>query len=222
MIPLRDVIPSRTFPVVTVALIALNAAVFLYEQTLGERAFERFVFTWGLIPAEFAWDRVVSSMFLHGGWGHFLGNMLYLWIFGDNIEDRLGHGRYLFFYLLCGVCAALAQVFVNTGSMIPMVGASGAISGVLGAYLVMFPHSRVLTLIPILFFIHLVEVPAIVLLGLWFLMQLLSGLGTLGSQADVGGVAFWAHAAGFVCGAASVLLFRRPERQRVEWWDGVR
>jgi membrane associated rhomboid family serine protease len=222
MIPLRDVIPSRTTPVVTIALIVLNAMVFLYEQTLSERELQRFVFAWGLVPIEFAWDDVVTSMFLHGGWAHFLGNMLYLWIFGDNVEDRVGHGRFLVFYLLCGGLAALAQTMVQPGSAIPMVGASGAISGVLGAYLLMFPHSRILTLVPIFFIVQLIEVPALVLLGLWFLMQLFSGVGSLGARADVGGVAFWAHAAGFVAGLALIPLFRRPERQRVEWWDQVR
>ncbi|HEY8549465.1 MAG TPA: rhomboid family intramembrane serine protease [Vicinamibacterales bacterium] len=222
MIPLRDVIPSRTRPVVTVGLIVLNAAVFLYEQSLTDRQLQRFAFGWGLVPAEFTWTSVVTSMFLHGSWGHFLGNMLYLWIFGDNIEDRLGHLRFLVFYLLCGTLAALGQVFVNMGSLVPMIGASGAISGVLGAYLVLFPHSRVLTLVPIFFVLQLIEVPAVLLLGLWFLVQLLSGVGSLGAEADIGGVAFWAHAGGFIAGAALVTVFKRPERQRVEWWDRVR
>ena len=222
MIPLRDVIPTRTWPVVTVGIICLNVVVFLHEQTLGPRALDLFVREYGLVPADFAWDRVVTSMFLHGGWAHIGGNMLYLWIFGDNIEDRLGHGRYLVFYLLCGACAALAQAYIHGSSSVPMIGASGAISGVLGAYLVLFPHSRVLTLIPIIFFLQIVEVPAIVLLGLWFLMQLLSGVGSLGARADVGGIAFWAHVAGFVAGLGAVHLFKKPERQTVEWWDGVR
>jgi membrane associated rhomboid family serine protease len=222
MIPLRDVIPTRTTPVVTVGLIALNVAFFLYEQTLGPRALDAFVRAWGLVPADFVWDRVVTSMFLHGGWGHIAGNMLYLWIFGDNVEDRLGHVRFVIFYVLCGAAAALAQTTINSDSSVPMIGASGAISGVLGAYLVLFPHSRVLTLIPIIFFLQIIEVPAVVLLGLWFLMQLLSGVGSLGNQADVGGIAFWAHVAGFVAGLIFVHVFKQPERQRVEWWDGVR
>jgi membrane associated rhomboid family serine protease len=222
MIPLRDVIPTRTTPVVTVGLIVLNIVCFLYEQTLGPRALDAFLRTWGLVPVDFVWDRVVTSMFLHGGWGHIAGNMLYLWIFGDNVEDRLGHVRFVIFYLLCGTAAALAQSFINSDSSVPMIGASGAISGVLGAYLVLFPHSRVLTLIPIIFFLQIVEVPAIVLLGLWFLMQLLSGVGSLGNAADVGGVAFWAHVAGFVAGLVLVNVLKQPERQTVEWWDGVR
>jgi membrane associated rhomboid family serine protease len=222
MIPLRDVIPTRTWPIVNVALIVVNAVVFLHEQTLGPRALEAFVRTYGLIPAYFQWDDVLTSMFLHGGWAHFGGNMLYLWIFGDNVEDRLGHVRYLLFYLICGAAAAFAQTFVSGASLIPMIGASGAISGVLGAYLVLFPHSRVLTVVPIVFFIQLLEVPAIVLLGLWFLMQLISGVGTIGARADIGGIAFWAHVAGFVAGLGLVYVFRQPERQTVEWWDQVR
>jgi membrane associated rhomboid family serine protease len=219
MIPLRDVIPSRTTPFVTIGIIALNALVFLYEQSLPEPLYRRFVATHGLVPADFAWLNVLTSMFLHGGWMHFLGNMLYLWIFGDNVEDRVGHGRFIVFYLLCGAVAALVQTFFNVNSVIPMVGASGAIAGVLGAYLVMFPHSRVLTLIPIFIFIEIVEIPAVILLGLWFVLQLFSSLGSLGAEADVGGVAFWAHVAGFVAGVVGIRLFRRPERQRVEWWD---
>ena len=222
MIPLRDVIPTRTWPIVTVSLIVLNVVVFLHEQTLGRHALELFVREWGLVPADFAWDRVVTSMFLHGGWAHVGGNLLYLWIFGDNVEDRLGHGRYLVFYLLCGVGAALFQAWQDTASQVPMIGASGAISGVLGAYIVLFPHSRVLTIVPIIFFIQLLEVPAVVLLGLWFLMQLLSGVGSLGERADIGGVAFWAHVAGFVAGLGFVYVFKQPEREKVEWWDGVR
>lgn len=219
MIPLRDVIPSRTRPVVTVALIAVNAAVFLHQQALSSAEFERFVFTWGLVPAQFSGLAVLTSMFLHGGWMHVIGNMLYLWIFGDNVEDRLGHGRFLFFYLLCGVAAAMLQVAFSPGSRVPMVGASGAIAGVLGAYLVMFPHSRILTLVPLFVFVQIIEVPALFFLGFWFLLQLMSGVGSLGQSADVGGVAFWAHAGGFVMGLLAVWVFKRPERQRVEWWD---
>jgi membrane associated rhomboid family serine protease len=221
VIPLRDVIPSRTTPVVTVTIILINAAVFLYEASLVEPALQRFVFAYGLVPALFDPVNVLTSMFLHGGWLHFLGNMLYLWIFGDNVEDRLGHGRFFVFYLLCGIAAALAQVWMSPLSRIPMVGASGAIAGVMGAYFVLFPHSRVLTLVPIFFFIELVEIPAIFFLGIWFVMQFLSGVGSIGVETsqDVGGVAFWAHVAGFAAGLAGVFLFRRPERQRIEWID---
>ena len=225
MIPLRDVIPSRTTPVVTIVLIAVNTLVFLFELSLGNQV-DAFVFFWGLVPAAFSWVTVLTSMFLHGGFLHFAGNMLYLWIFGDNVEDRMGHGRFLAFYLLCGIAAAVAQVYVNPDSMIPMVGASGAIAGVMGAYFLLYPHSRIVTLIPIIFFIQIVEIPAIFFLGIWFLMQFISGIGSFVVTANtgdaVGGVAFWAHVAGFVAGIGTVYLFRRPERQRVEWWNDVR
>ncbi len=219
MIPIRDVIPSRTTPFVTVTLIVLNVLVFLWMPPLETPAFEAFVRTWGVTASDFSAASVVSSMFVHAGFGHLLSNMLFLWIFGDNVEDRMGHGRYLLFYFICGFAAALLQTLFEAGSTVPMVGASGAIAGVLGAYLVMFPHSRVLTLV----FVAFVEVPAVLLLGLWFVTQLFNGLGTLAAVGgdDVGGVAFWAHAGGFVAGAALVHVFRRPERMRVEWWDRV-
>jgi membrane associated rhomboid family serine protease len=219
VIPIRDVIPSRTAPVVTVGLIVVNTLAFLFEQRLSPNEFEPFLRTWGLVPADVHVLTVFTSMFLHAGWLHYLGNMLYLWIFGDNVEDRMGHGRYLVFYLLCGSVAALLQVTASPGSQVPMVGASGAIAGVLGAYFVLFPKSRVLTLVPIFIFVQIVEVPAVFLLGVWFALQVVSGMGSLGHRADVGGVAFWAHAGGFAAGMLAVWVFRRPERQRVEWWD---
>jgi membrane associated rhomboid family serine protease len=221
MIPLRDVIPSRTTPVVTISLIVLNALAFFYELMLDEETLNVFLIYWGLVPAAFSWVTVMTSMFLHGGFLHFAGNMLYLWIFGDNVEDRMGHGRYLTFYLLCGIAAALAQSLLNPESTIPMVGASGAIAGVMGAYLVLYPRSRVVTLLPLIFFIQIVEIPAMFFLGFWFLLQFISGVGSIASATGepTGGVAFWAHVAGFVAGVSGVLVFRRPERQRVEWWD---
>jgi membrane associated rhomboid family serine protease len=222
VIPLRDVIPSRTTPFVTVTIIILNAIVFLYQVTLPEPLQKQFVLSFALIPADFSWLNVFTSMFMHGGWMHILGNMLYLWIFGDNVEDRFGHGRFIVFYLLCGMAAAFAQTAVNLDSNIPMVGASGAIAGVLGAYLIMFPQSRVLTLIPLFIIWEIVEIPAVIVLGIWFVLQLLSGVGSLASAETGGGVAFWAHIAGFVCGMALVPLFRRSERQSVEWWNGPR
>ena len=223
MIPLRDVIPSRTYPLITVGLIAINALIFLFQVMLDERAGQAFVYTFGLVPLHFSAVTMLTSMFLHGGLAHFLGNMLYLWIFGDNVEDRMGHLRFLVFYLLCGAAAGLAQTWADPASDVPMVGASGAIAGVMGAYIVLYPHSRVLTLLP--FPIMVFEVPAAVLLGLWFALQFLSGLGSLASvgrgDGPTGGIAFWAHVAGFAAGALAVFLFRRPERQRVEWWDTV-
>ncbi len=222
MIPLRDIIPSRTTPFVTIALIAVNVLVFIIQVSLGDQV-EAFVRTWGLVPAEFSVVTLATSMFMHGGLLHVGGNLLYLWIFGDNVEDRMGHGRYLTFYLGCGVVAALAQVYADPDSTIPMVGASGAIAGVMGAYFVLYPHSRIVTLLPLLIFIQIVEIPAIFFLGIWFLMQFLSGVGSIAQAADAaqGGIAFWAHAAGFVAGLIGVLVFRRPERQRVEWWNDV-
>jgi membrane associated rhomboid family serine protease len=223
MIPLRDVIPSRTTPYVTFTLIALNALVFVYQLSIGS-AVEDFILYFGLIPAAFSWVTVVTSMFLHGGLLHFGGNMLYLWIFGDNVEDRMGHGRFVLFYLLCGTAAALAQTISSPDSVVPMVGASGAIAGVMGAYFVLYPRSRIVTLVPLFLFIQIVEVPAIFFLGIWFVMQLLSGVGSMATATGGepgGGIAFWAHAAGFVAGISGVLVFRRPERQRVEWWNDV-
>ena len=220
MIPLRDIIPSRTTPVVTIALITINVLVFLYELSLG-RAVDAFTLYWGLVPAAFSWVAVLTSMFLHGGIMHVAGNMLYLWIFGDNVEDRMGHGRFLVFYLLCGTAAALAQTITQPDSVVPMVGASGAIAGVMGAYFVLYPKSRIVTLVPLFFIFQVVEVPAILFLGIWFLMQFVNGLGsivTVAAGQSAGGIAFWAHVAGFVAGISGVVVFRRPERQRVEWW----
>jgi len=221
MIPLRDIIPSRTTPIVTISLIVANVLVFLYELTLGS-AVNDFTLYFGLVPAAFSWVAVLTSMFLHGGLFHVAGNMLYLWIFGDNVEDRMGHGRFLVFYLLCGTAAALAQTITAPDSVVPMVGASGAIAGVMGAYFVLYPKSRIVTLVPIIFFFQIIEVPAIFFLGIWFVMQFLSGVGSIvTATGGGGGVAFWAHVAGFVAGLSGVIVFRRPERQRVEWWHDV-
>jgi membrane associated rhomboid family serine protease len=225
VIPLRDVIPSRTTPYVTVGLIAANALVFLYEWTLADPYLEEFILYFGLVPAAFSWVTVLTSMFLHGGFLHFGGNMLFLWIFGDNVEDRVGHGRFVVFYLLCGAAAALAQTAMSPDSVVPMVGASGAVAGVMGAYFVLYPHSRIVTLVPLFVFFHVMEVPAIVFLGLWFVLQFVSGVGSIAAATGgepAGGIAFWAHVAGFVAGVSGVLVFRRPERQRVEWWNDVR
>jgi membrane associated rhomboid family serine protease len=222
VIPIRDTIPSRTAPVVTVALIAVNVIVFLHEAALGPYL-ERFVFAYGLVPRRLVdWPGapldparflpLVTSMFWHGGWLHLIGNMLYLWIFGDNVEDKLGHFRYLIFYLLAGIAAALTQVALDPASTVPTIGASGAIAGVLGAYLISFPRSRVLTLIPIIIYPWFVEIPAVLYLVFWFLLQLLSGIASLGG-ADTGGVAVWAHVGGFIAGAVLVKLMgpaRRP------------
>ena len=220
MIPIRDTIRSRTAPVVTVGLIIVNVMVFLHEIGLGPYL-EKFVYAYGLIPRRFVyWPGdpldplrylpIFTSMFWHGGWLHLISNMLYLWIFGDNVEDRLGHLRYLLFYLLSGAVAGLTQVALNPNSTLPTVGASGAIAGVLGAYLVSFPRSRVLTLIPIIIFPWFVEIPAFVYLAFWFILQLLEGLGSLGAPSDTGGVAVWAHVGGFIAGVVLVKILQPP------------
>ena len=215
MIPLRDVIPSRTTPYITITIIALNAVAWMVEISLPHDALNEFLTIYGVVPAYFAWPTLVTSMFLHGGWFHVIGNMWYLWIFGDNVEDRIGHGGFIAFYLLCGIAAALGQVAVDPISTLPMIGASGAIAGVMGAYFVLYPRSRVLTLIPWIF-LQIVELPAIVLLGFWFLMQLVSA-GTIVMTASVGGgVAFAAHVFGFVAGVGGVFIFRK---RRLDPWQ---
>ncbi|HEV3214981.1 MAG TPA: rhomboid family intramembrane serine protease [Vicinamibacterales bacterium] len=213
MIPLRDVIPSRTFPAVNIALIVLNGVVFLGELSIPDANLQAFLRNYGIVPGDFWLPTVLTSMFLHGGWLHLVGNMLYLWIFGDNVEDRLGHFRYLVFYLFCGSVAAAAHIYMNPGSLVPTIGASGAIAGVMGAYFVLYPQSRILALVPLIIFFRVMEVPAIVFLGIWFVIQFLSGASTTGVESS-GGVAFWAHVAGFVAGAGWVLIFRA---RRTEW-----
>ena len=216
MIPLRDVIPSRTVPFVTVTIILVNAAAWFLEISMPEDELHRFLLVYGVVPAHFVPVTLLTSMFLHGGWSHVIGNMWYLWIFGDNVEDAFGHGRFLVFYLLCGTTAAIGQIMIEPTSLIPTIGASGAIAGVMGAYFVTYPRSRVLTLIPI-FLLNVVEVPAVVLLGFWFLMQLFNA-GAVAAAANTGqgGVAFAAHVAGFVVGAAGVFVFRKREYRA---WD---
>jgi membrane associated rhomboid family serine protease len=220
MIPLRDINPRRRFPLVTLVLILLNALVFVYELLMpSENALNSFMFTWGLVPARLmqmdvlAILTIFSSMFIHSGFMHIIGNMLYLWIFGDNIESALGSFRFIVFYLLCGVGAALGQVLIDPSSEIPMIGASGAISGVMGGYLMLYPRAQVETLLFLGYFIRLVRLPAIVVLGMWIVTQLLSGLASLGASAS-GGVAVFAHIGGFAAGLVLVLLFRRPR-----WWE---
>jgi rhomboid family protein len=214
VIPLRDSLRPSRAPLINYALIAANLAVFLYELSLGVRL-EALLGTWGLVPADLRPAQLVTSMFLHGGWFHLLGNMLFLHIFGDNVEDRLGHGRYLALYLLSGVAAGAAQALALPASEIPMVGASGAIAGVAGAYLLFFPRARVVTVVPLFLFLHVIEVPAILYLAAWFLWQLASGVSTIGQAGDAeGGVAFWAHVGGFVVGMILGPVLRRPAGQR--------
>jgi membrane associated rhomboid family serine protease len=223
-IPLKDLNPRRTYPVVNNSLILLNVLVFLYQYTLPPHAFKTFMITYATVPARFpAWLSghapleaaflpLLTSMFLHSGILHIAGNMLFLWIFGDNVEDFYGHFIYLFFYLLCGVGSGLLHVIFNMSSTVPALGASGAISGVMGAYFILYPRSQILTLV----FIFLVPIPAVIILGLWFIMQFLSAFGTLGSVAS-GGVAWWAHVGGFLLGMLITIMTRG--RQRSHRWQ---
>ena len=222
MIPLRDDLPTRTMPIFTIAFIVASSAVFLWQISLGERGFQVAVYSLGVIPATLLGHEtlppeffripptltVFSSMFLHGGWMHLIGNMLYLWIFGNNVEDSMGHVRFVIFYLACGVAAALAQALPNPDSVIPMIGASGAISGVLGAYLLLHPRAHVLVLVPLGFFTQLVRMPAMIVLGLWFVLQLVS---QALADPQAGGVAFGAHIGGFVAGMVLIPLFKRRD-----------
>ena len=218
MFPVSDVIPSRTTPFVTVSLIVVNAFVFLYMLTLPEELLQGFVARYAVVPAWFSGPTLFTSQFLHAGWMHVIGNMLYLWIFGDNVEDRLGHVRFLLFYLGAGARVAILQLLFNPFSAVPMLGASGAIAGVMGAYFVLYPQSRVLTAVFILIFFDLIEIPAVFFLGIWFLMQLLSGVGSLGvSNAAGGGTAFWAHVGGFVAGAVVGFVLRARDRRQWQY-----
>ncbi|MFA7096292.1 MAG: rhomboid family intramembrane serine protease [Gammaproteobacteria bacterium] len=219
VIPLRDDTPTTRYPIVTVSLIVASSLAFLWTVSLPPHAQQAVIIGLGLIPARLLGGAelpadlalasppmtVLSSMFLHGGWMHLIGNMLYLWIFGNNVEDAMGHVRFIVFYLLCGLAAALSQALPEPDSTIPMIGASGAVSGVLGAYLLLHPHARVLVLIPIGFILRLIELPAMVVLGLWFGLQLISEL----FAAEGAGVAFRAHIGGFVAGMILIPFFRR-------------
>jgi membrane associated rhomboid family serine protease len=220
MLPLRDVNPTRNFPIMTIILIAINVLVFIYELVLGPQL-EGFVQSWATIPYEIThgvdlppasiqpiYLTLITAMFLHSGFVHIAGNMLYLWILGNNIEDVMGPLRFLVFYLLCGLAAAFAQIAVGPNSEIPNIGASGAIAGVLGAYLLLFPRAEVETLVFLGFFVRLVRLPALLLLGFWFVLQLFSGVAGLGMEA-AGGVAWFAHIGGFIAGLVLINLFRR-------------
>ena len=221
MIPLKDTSPRLSTPFVTVLIVVANALVFFYQLSLPPPAEMSFIYTFGMIPARLpaalgsasiplvqALSPLLTSMFLHGGWLHIIGNMWFLWIFGDNIEDAMGHFGYLAFYLICGIGAGLAHTFANLGSTVPSVGASGAISGVMGAYIVLYPSARVLTLVPLVFFFFTVQLPAFVILGYWFLIQFVSGVLTAGGP-NTGGTAWWAHIGGFLLGIVLVHVFRR-------------
>lgn len=207
MFPVADVIPSRSRPCVTIGLIALNAMMFVAEVLAGD-LLPRAVFSLGLVPVFFSWPTLLSSLVLHGGWLHVLGNMLFLWIFGETVEDRLGHARFLAFYIACGVATGLAHVAFNPYSSVPALGSSGAISGVMGAYFVLYPQSRVLTAVVLVRSFDLVEIPAAAFLGVWFLLQMLTTIGSLAAHAD-GSVAVWSYMAGFALGAAAGWFWRK-------------
>jgi membrane associated rhomboid family serine protease len=218
MIPIKDNIPSRKRPFVTIAFIAINVVVFIYEMSLG-RNINTFIFQFGMIPKNIVAGQnlhtLFTSMFLHGGFWHILGNMLYLYIFGDNVEDAFGHFGFLIMYLVSGLVGSAAHILTAVGSKIPTIGASGAVSGVLGAYFVLYPRAQVLALVPIFFFIRIMALPAFIFLGFWFLLQLLYGAGSMGGGA---GVAFFAHIGGFVIGILLGLLVKnRVRRQGVRY-----
>ncbi len=215
MIPIKDVNPHRSFPLVNLSIILTCSIVWLYEVSLSEEKLNLFIYHYGLVPINLfeSPQTLLTHMFLHGSWLHIIGNMWFLWVFGDNVEDRMGRFKYLLFYILSGLGAAVIQMFVSFlfgGANIPMVGASGAISGVLGAYLWMFPHARILALVPIFFFLTFMELPAVFFIGLWILIQVINGLITL-PLSGVGGVAWFAHIGGFVVG---YLLAKRLYRRR--------
>ncbi len=213
MFPLRDTQPSYSKPVVTIVLIIINILVFLFEFSLDDYSRNTFIALYGLTPDNFHFTNILTSMFLHGGWLHVLGNMWFLWIFGDNIEDILGHGKYLLFYLACGIAAAMTQVLMNTESRVPMVGASGAIAGVMGAYMIKFPRARIESILFVLFFITRFDVPAWAMLIYWFATQLFNGVGSIGvTQASQGGTAFFAHVGGFIAGIVLIKLLGTRER----------
>lgn len=216
--PIRDHNPASIFPILTISLILLNIGIFIYQVGLPETELERFIYTYSLVPSLVnfsdpgSWFSFISSMFLHGGLLHIGSNMLFLWVFGDNIEAHLGRLRFLLFYLLAGVISAFIQYLFLIGSDVPVLGASGAIAGLLGGYLVLFPHARIDVLVPIFVVPALIPVPAFLVIIYWFLTQLISGVGSLGGvdEAMYGGVAWWAHIAGFVVGFITIRLFRPP------------
>lgn len=216
MFPLRDSTPSQTFPVVTVVLIVVNAVIFLFEATLSLEQINQLVYVFGMVPANITnysgigYMSLFTSMFLHGSWAHVIGNMWILWLFGDNIEDRMGKFKFLLFYVICGLAAGVSHYCINPLSNIPVVGASGAVAGVMGAYFLMFRHARVLTFIPPFF---LINIPAWVFLGFWVLSQLWCGAADLFSANACGQIAFWAHVGGFLAGMLLYRFFLKPETE---------
>jgi membrane associated rhomboid family serine protease len=224
MFPLYDTVRSRKFPLITLILILANILAFLYELQLDPAALKEFIFTWGLVPTrlisnpDMTWATFFSSMFLHGGWFHIINNMWVLFIFGDNVEAGMGKIRYLIFYLLSGVAAGLLQSYIQPSSTTPMIGASGAIAGVLGAYLILFPRSRIASLVPILFIFTIIEIPAMLFLIFWFVSQLYSGLFAVEGGGG-SGIAWWAHIGGFLFGILMVSFFAIKKRTTYSSWE---
>ncbi len=218
MIPLRSSERHYTPATVTLVLIIINVLVFFYELSMSRYGLNRFIGIYGIVPDQFHWSSLITSMFIHGGFLHILGNMWFLWIFGRGIEDLVGHGRYLIFYLGCGVAAGVIHVLVNSSSPIPTVGASGAIAGVMGAYLIKFPRARIVTLVPIFIFLTTVDIPAAFLLLYWFAIQFFTGFGSIADSQgwQSGGVAYFAHIGGFLAGMGFILLMPVKPRYR-EW-----
>jgi len=218
MIPLRDNIPHIKKPIVTISLLIINVLAFLYEISLGYYL-KDFLYLYGLVPRSISLQvgllpsikPFFTSMFLHAGWTHLIGNMWFLWIFADNVEDRMGHLNFLIFYLMCGLIASFTHFIINRHSAVPAVGASGAIAGVLGAYMMLFPSARVLTLVPFFIFLEIIEIPAFVFLGIWFVYQFLLGVSSLGTYGA--GIAFWAHIGGFLAGIFFLKLFVKRRKR---------
>ena len=224
MVPIGDVNPRRRFPFVTIGLIIVNILVFVYQLSLPSREFEAFVYEAAVIPSmvatEFGWPAVrslLTSMFLHGSWMHILSNMLYLWIFGDNVEDLLGPAAFIIFYLFAGVVAGLVQVGANPTSDLPTIGASGAVAGILGVYAVVYPRNKIRTLAIFFYMIRVIKLPAILVLGLWFVLQVFQGVASVGGM-EMGGVAWFAHIGGFLAGlVVGLLLQKKAERLQAGW-----
>jgi membrane associated rhomboid family serine protease len=216
MIPLRDTQPSYSTPFVTIAIIVANIMVFLHQVSLDPYELNHFIARYAIIPDRFQYSDLLSSAFLHGGWMHLIGNMWFLWIYGDNVEDVLGHGKYFLFYLLCAIAAGLVHVMLAPYSRVPTLGASGAIAGVMGAYMIKFPHSRIITLVPIFIFFTTFEIPAVIMLLYWFALQIFSGVGSIGysNVSKGGGVAWFAHVGGFVAGMMLIYVLGTRERFR--------
>ena len=226
MFPLKDTIPSRTFPIITLSIIVINSIIFIYELYLGSDV-DHLVSSLGVTPVLYtqAWQEnpwqlisgivpLLSSLFLHGGWLHVISNMWYLWIFGDNVEDRTGHFRFLLFYLFCGILATFSHIILNPISDIPTIGASGAIAGVMGAYFILYPQSRIVTLFFLFIFVQIVEIPALYFLGFWIILQVISGTLSTGLTAASGGVAWWAHIGGFLAGLIFIFSFRKTRKRK--------